>query len=103
MDCNPPGSSVHGIPQARNTGAGCHFLLQRIFLTQRSNSRLLYVLHRQEDSLPLVPKGKIVWKLQFTLASGIPGHTKDVQEPFPGPQKKGGDTLTPILFQSCHL
>ena len=28
VDCSPPGSSVHGIPQARITGAGCHFLLQ---------------------------------------------------------------------------
>ena len=29
MDYSPPGSSVHGISQARkNTGVGCHFLLQ---------------------------------------------------------------------------
>ena len=28
MDYSPPGSSVHGIFQARNTGVGCHFLLQ---------------------------------------------------------------------------
>ena len=26
MDCSPPGSSVHGIFQARNTGVSCHFL-----------------------------------------------------------------------------
>ena len=25
MDCGPPGSSVHGILQGQNTGAGCHF------------------------------------------------------------------------------
>ena len=25
MDCSPPGSSVHGIFQARNTGVGCHY------------------------------------------------------------------------------
>ena len=24
MDCSPPGSSVHGVFQARNTGVGCH-------------------------------------------------------------------------------
>ena len=24
--CRPPGSSVHGIPQGKNTGVGCHFL-----------------------------------------------------------------------------
>ena len=41
MDCDPPTSSVHGISQAKNTGGGCHFLLQGIFLTQESNLRLL--------------------------------------------------------------
>ena len=34
MDCSWPGSSVHGILQAKNTGVDCHFLLQGIFLTQ---------------------------------------------------------------------
>ena len=28
MDCSPPGSSVHGISQARILEVGCHFLLQ---------------------------------------------------------------------------
>ena len=27
MDCNPPGSSIHGPLQAKNTGGGCHFFL----------------------------------------------------------------------------
>ena len=36
MDCSPPGSSVHGILQAKDPGVGCHALLQ-IFLTQGSN------------------------------------------------------------------
>ena len=40
MDCDPPGSSVHGIFQFKNTGVGCHFLLQGIFPTQRLNPRL---------------------------------------------------------------
>ena len=44
---------------SKNTGAGCHFLLQRIFPTQRWNLRLLRLLHWQEDSLPLVPPGKL--------------------------------------------
>ena len=76
MDCSPPASSDHGIPQTRacvtlwlilvhvwqkttkfwkaiilqlkkknflkNTGVGCHFLLQGIFLTQESNPGLLH-------------------------------------------------------------
>ena len=41
MDCSPPGSSVHGILQEKNTGASCHALLQGIFPTQRSNLHLL--------------------------------------------------------------
>ena len=28
MDCSLPGSSVHGIRQAKNTGVGCRALLQ---------------------------------------------------------------------------
>ena len=28
MDCNPPGFSVHGDSPGKNTGVGCHFLLQ---------------------------------------------------------------------------
>ena len=53
-----PGSSVHGILQARILGVDCHVLLQRIFQTQGSNPSLLYLLHWQAGSLPLVPPGK---------------------------------------------
>ena len=35
MDCSLPGSSVHGVFIGKNTGMGCYFLLQRIFLTQK--------------------------------------------------------------------
>ena len=45
LECNPPGFSVHGIIQARNTGVGGHFLLQGIFLTQGPNLFLLCLLH----------------------------------------------------------
>ena len=34
IDCSLPGSSTHGIFPGKSTGVGCHFLLQRIFLTQ---------------------------------------------------------------------
>ena len=40
MDCSPPGSSVHGDSPGKNTGVGCHILLQRIFPTQRMNPGL---------------------------------------------------------------
>ena len=42
MDCSPLGSSVHGNFPGKDTGVGCHFLLQGIFLTQGLNLRLLY-------------------------------------------------------------
>ena len=34
LDCSLPLSSVHGIFPGKNSGMGCHFLLQGIFLTQ---------------------------------------------------------------------
>ena len=37
----------------KNTGAGCHFLLQGLFPTQESNSCLLRLLRWQTDPLPL--------------------------------------------------
>ena len=40
-----------GFSLAKNTGAGCHGLLQGIFPTQGSNPRLL---HWQAGSLPLL-------------------------------------------------
>ena len=42
-----------GFP-AKNTGVGCHFLLQGIFLTQGMK---LHLLHWQVDSLPLSHQG----------------------------------------------
>ena len=37
----------------KNTGVGCHFLLQGIFPSQGLNQHLLYLLYWQADSLPL--------------------------------------------------
>ena len=56
MDCSLPGSSVHGGGYflGRNTGVGCHFLLQGIFPTWGSNLRLL---HWQADALLLSYQG----------------------------------------------
>ena len=42
MDCSPPGSSVHGDFLGKNTGVGCHSLLQGIFLIQGPNPGLLH-------------------------------------------------------------
>ena len=53
MDCRPPGFSVHEISPGKTIGVGCHFSLQRIFLTQESNPHLLHLLNWQAESLPL--------------------------------------------------
>ena len=53
-NCSLPGSSVRGILPGKNTGEGCHFLLQGIFPTQGSNPHLL---HWQADSLSLSHQG----------------------------------------------
>ena len=42
VNFSPPGSSVHGDFPGKNTGVGCHALLQGIFPTQGSNPGLLH-------------------------------------------------------------
>ena len=60
--CNSPG---------KNTRVGCHFLLQRLFLTQRSNPHLL---HWQVDSFSLshweAPQQRITWH-QISVVSRL--------------------------------
>ena len=51
---SPPGIFLHGASPDKNTGVGCHALLQGIFPTQGSNPRLLCLLYWQAGSLPLV-------------------------------------------------
>ena len=64
MDCSPPGSSVHRDSPGKNTGVGCHALLQGIFLTQKLNLSLLqcrwifYLLSRLWKASPSTYKGK---------------------------------------------
>ena len=77
MDCSPPGSSVHGIFQARILewiAISFRWSSSRGFsLTQRSNTHLLCLLHCHMDSLPLrhleSPVTQINWdnfKFYFT-------------------------------------
>ena len=57
----PVDGSTPGCPwdsPGKNTGVGCHALIQRIFPTQGPNSCLLYLLYCQASSLPLVLPGK---------------------------------------------
>ena len=65
MDCSPPGSSVHGDSPGKNTGVGCHALLQGTFPTQGSNPglphcrQILYCLSHQGIQ-PLHPYDKYI-------------------------------------------
>ena len=69
MDYSLHGSSVHDFP-GKNTGVGCHFLLQGIFPTQGWNWHLL---HWQMDSLPLSQLGRpiLLWSFYFSISSVV--------------------------------
>ena len=58
VDCSLPGSSVHGISPRKNTGVGCHFLLQGLFPTQGSNPGLQHcrwiLYHLSHQGSPLM-------------------------------------------------
>ena len=60
MDCSLLVYSVHGILQAKNTGVGCHFLLQGMFPIQELYPgllhcrQILYRLSYREDNEVLI-------------------------------------------------
>ena len=59
MDCSPSRFSVHGIlSPGKNTGLGCHAVLQGVFSTQGSNLHLLCLLHCRQI-LPLSHQGSL--------------------------------------------
>ena len=61
VDCSLPGSSVHGILQARILEWETHFLLQGIFMTQELNRGLLHcrqILYRLSHQG--IPKLKLI-------------------------------------------
>ena len=60
MDYSPRGSSVHGDSPGKNTGVGCHALLQGIFPTQGPNPDLP---HCRQILYWLSHQGKPTWFL----------------------------------------
>ena len=66
--CNPMDCSLcpWDFP-GKNTGVGCHYLLQGIFPTQGFKPHLLSLLHWQADSLPSEPPGKSMKLLSCLL------------------------------------
>ena len=67
MDYHPSGSSVHEDSPDKNSGVGCHALLQGIYHTQGSNLGLFCLLQWQMNSSPLVPpdkpQNKHIWNI----------------------------------------
>ena len=71
LDCSPPGSSVHGILQARILEWVAMLSSRGIFLTQGSNLGLLRLLlfpYWQVGSLPLAPPGKPRWTVSGAIS-----------------------------------
>ena len=58
MDCSPTRLLCPWDSLGNNTGVGCHFLFQGIFLTQGLNPHHLCFLNWHAGSLPLAPPGK---------------------------------------------
>ena len=60
MGCSLPGSSVHGDSPGKNTGVGCHALLQELFPTQGSNPGLphcMWILYQLSHKGSPEPQG----------------------------------------------
>ena len=62
LDCSPPGSSVHRLSPGKNTGVGCHALLQGNLPYPGIEP---WSPALKADSLPSEPPGKPTRKLTF--------------------------------------
>ena len=106
MDCSAPSSSVHGISR-QEYWSGCHFLLQRIFLSQGLNLHLLCLLHWQADSLPLAPPGKPKPVLLLLFNHSVvsdplqPHRLQHTRPPYPSPSPRVCKSSC-SLHQWCH-
>ena len=85
LDGGTPGSSVHGIFQARILEWVAIFLLQGIFPTQGSNTHLLcflhcrwilYLLSHQGSPSVTLMKSYSNWSLHRCVVLSLPGHLK---------------------------
>ena len=90
MDCSPPGSSVHQNSPGKDTGVGCHALLQGIFPTQKEpRSPTL-----QADSLlPEPPEPKILERVACPSSGDLPDPGIKLGSPTLGPLQAGVSAL----------
>ena len=80
MDCSPPGSSVCGDSPGKNTGVGCHFLLQGDLPNPGIEPRLLHcrqVLYHLSPSGKPIVLNKYLWNgcvCGWSLSPGEASH-----------------------------
>ena len=60
-DCSPPSSSVHGDSPGKNTGVGCHAVLQGIFPTQEWKAGLSYCRRILYHLSSVVSYCELIW------------------------------------------
>ena len=89
MNCSPPGSSVHGDSPSKNTGVGCRFLLQGIFLTQGSSLSLVPPALAGRSFTAALPGKLLCFLLPALSSSGGRGRAQPV------PEERGGGLLPP--------
>ena len=91
----------------KNTGVACHFLPQRIFLTQGLNLHLLRILHWQAGSLLLTPTCKPLRRaVQFihsVLSESLGSHGLQHTRPLcPSPTPRDYSNSGPLSWW-CHI
>ena len=86
MDCSLPGSFVHGDSPRKNTGVGCHALLQQICPTQELNPSLLHC--RQ-----------ILYQLNYQGSPDLSLHTCNtaIQTDVHGGDRKTGNVMDQMM------
>ena len=109
MDCSPPGSSLCGDSPGKNTGIGCHFLLQRLWIYQ--DTKCQNQIHHLSDYslsnrswLLLTPYDSNICASQVVLAvKNFPANAGDLRDSgsIPGlGRSSGGGHGNPLQY-SC--
>ena len=86
MDCSLPGILCPWDSPGKDAEVGCHFLLQGIFLTQKSN---LGLLHGRQILYPLSYEGSLSFPVTLSISVGQNAQCRIQQEKF--------------LFTECSL
>ena len=111
MDCSPPGSCRWNFP-GKNTGVGCHLLLQGIFLTQGLNPHLLHCRSTESMSWTTASgkRGRFsedvkgMWVLQVCpgLHQDEPPWAADMPCPRMPPTWPTGSPMLPVPHPHTH-